>query len=266
MPNLRLTKAEKQRLLEKALRDKTHRRDANQRAKEARITQGRRRIEKTVPVQYLPAIRRIITEVLTQLEAGLEPRVRPNETASPTAQVAPVTATTTRPTAAPPPGTRGLGSTGRKRAQTIRRRERERADGLTRTTFEIPETLVTTVSRLIDQLVTWMSDRFEVTIEEGPIVTDLAHPSETKESDLRHPTVAGILDDLVTHQVNHGEQDISPLFEDIQAAAHLAWSVASGRRSIEPVASEERQGTVPEEDIFTQSLDSGFPSRKPTTD
>lgn len=222
MPALRLTKAEKQRLLEKALRDKAHRRDANQRAKEARITQGRRRIEKIVPVQYLPEIRRIITEVLTQLEAGLEPRVLPSETASPTAPVAPFTASTTRPTAAPPPGTRGLGSTGRKRAQTIRRRERERADGLTRTTFEIPETLVTTVSRLVDQLVTWMSDGFEVTLEEEPIVTDLAHPSETKESDLRHPNVAGILDYLVTHEVNHGEQDISPLFEDIQAAARLA--------------------------------------------
>jgi len=265
MPASRLTKAEKQRLLEKALRDKTHRRDANQRAKEARITQGRRRIEKTLPVQYLPEIRRIITEVLTQLEAGLEPQVRPSETASQTAPVAPVTASTTRPTAAPPPGTRGLGSTGRKRAQTIRRRERERADGLTRTTFEIPETLVTTVSGLVDRLVRWMSDGFQVTLEEEPNVTDLAHPSETKESDLRRPTVAGILDDLVIHEVNHGEQDISPLFEDIQAAAHLAWSVAAGRRSIEPVASEERQGSVPDEDIVNQSLDSGFPAGKPPT-
>lgn len=265
MPALRLTKAEKQRLLAKALRDKTRRRDANQRAKEARITQGRRRIEKTVPVQYLPEIRRIITEVLTQLEAGLEPRVRPSETASPTAPVAPVTASTTRPTVAPPPGTRGLGSTGRKRAQTIRRRERERADGLTRTTFEMPATLVTTVSGLVDQLVRWMSDGFEVTLEEEPIVTDLARPRETKESDLRRPTAAGILDDLITHEVNHDEQDISPLFEDIQAAAHLAWRVAADRSGIEPVEPEERQGTVPDEDIVNQSLDSGFPSGEPAT-
>ena len=223
MPNLRLTKAEKQRLLETALRDKTHRRDANQRAKEARITKGRRRIEKTVPVQYLPEVRRIITEVLKQLEAGLEPRVRPSEAASPTAPVAPVTASTTRSTVAPPPGTRGLGLTGRKRAQSIRRRERQRADGLTRTTFEIPATLVTTVSKLVDQLVTWMYGGFEVTIEEEPIIRDLVHPRETQEADLRHPTVPGILDDLVTHEVNRSEQDISPLFEDIQAAARLGW-------------------------------------------
>jgi hypothetical protein len=261
----RLTKAEKQHLLEKALRDKIRRRDANQRAKEARITQGRRRIEKTVPVQYLPEIRRIITEVLTQLEAGLEPRVHPSETAFHTAPAAPVTASTARPTAAPPPGTRGLGSTGRKRAQTIRRRERERADGLTRTTFEIPATLVTTVSALVDRLVRWMSDGFEVTLEKEPIVADLAHPSETKESDLRRPTVAGILDDLFTQEVHDGEQDISPLFEDIQAAAHLAWSVAAGGRSIEPVASEERRGTVPDEDIVNRSLDSDFPPGKPPT-
>lgn len=245
MPELRLTKAEKQRLLEKALRDKTRRRDANQRAKEARSTQGRRRIEKSVPAQYLPEIRWIITEVLTQLEAGLEPRVRPSETASPTAPVAPVTASTTRPNVAPPPGTRGLGPAGRKRAQTIRRRERERADGLTRTTFEIPAKLVTTVSGLVDQLVTWMSDGFNVTVEEEPIVTDVAHSSETQGADLCRPTVAGILDDLVTLEVNHGEQDISPLFEDIQAAAHLAWSVAAGRRGIEPVASEESRDTGP---------------------
>jgi hypothetical protein len=116
---------------------------------------------------------------------------------------------------------------------------------LTRTTFEIPATLVTTVSGLVDQLVTWMSDGFEVTLEEEPIVTDLVHPSETQESDLCRPTIAGILDVLVPLEVNRGEQDISPLFEDIQAAAHLACSVAAGRRGIEPVASEENQGTGP---------------------
>ena len=221
MPELRLTKAEKQRLLENALREKTRRRDANQRAKEVRITQGRRRIEKTVPVRYLPEIRRIITAVLVQLEAGREPRVRPSATASPTAQVTPVTASTTRPTAALPPGTRGLGSTGRKRAQTIRRRERERANGLTRTTFEIPAKLVTTISGLVDQLVTWMSDGFEVALEEEPIVTDSAHPSETQGADLRRPSIAGILDVQVPLEVTHAEQDISPLFEDIRAAARL---------------------------------------------
>ncbi len=245
MTELRLTKAEKQRLLENALRDKTRRRDANQRAKEARITQGRRRIEKSVPAQYLPEIRRIITEVLTQLEAGREPRIRPSATAFPTAPVAPVTASTTRPTVAPPPRTCDLGPAGRKRAQTIRRRERQRADGLTRTTFEIPATLVTTVSGLVDQLVTWMSDGFEVTIEEQPIFTDVAHPRETPKPNPRRSTNRSILDDLIPPEANHTEQDISPLFEDIQAAAHLAWSVAAGRRGIEPVASEESLDTGP---------------------
>jgi hypothetical protein len=142
MPELRLTKAEKQRLLAKALRDKTRRRDANQRTKEARAAQGRRRIEKTVPVKYLPEIRRIITEVLVQLEAGLEPRVRPSETTSPTVPVAPVTACTTRPTVAPPPGTRNLGSTGRKRAQTSRRRERDPDRALRESTHQVRRGMV----------------------------------------------------------------------------------------------------------------------------
>jgi hypothetical protein len=85
----------------------------------------------------------------------------------------------------------------------------------------MPATLVPTVSGMVDQLVTWMSDGFEVTLEEEPIVTEMVSPRETQQADLRRPTIAGILDGLVLSEINHTEQDISPLFEDIQAAAHL---------------------------------------------
>jgi hypothetical protein len=114
----------------------------------------------------------------------------------------------------------------------------------------MPATLVTTVSGLVDQLVTWMSDGFEVTLEKEPIVTDVAHPGETQKSDLRRPTVAGILDKLVPPEDTHDGQNISPLFEDIQAAAHLAWSVAAGRSGVESVAPEESKGLDPEEEFI----------------
>lgn len=73
MPELRLTKAEKDALVEKALREKARRQGANRKARADRIANGRRRIEKTVPALFLPEIRQLVAAVLTELEAGREP-------------------------------------------------------------------------------------------------------------------------------------------------------------------------------------------------
>jgi hypothetical protein len=228
MPDLRLTKAEKQRLLEKALQDKTSRRDANRQAREARIAQGRRRIEKTVPAQYLPEIRRIVTAVMADLEVGQEPRLRPSETASPPATVAPVTAHDASNPVAPPPGTRGLGPAGRKQAQTARRRERQRNAGLTRTTFDVPVGLVARVTELVDQLLKWMSQGYHVTIEQVPIFIDAGLPDPLSVSNPSRTVVARTLDDLVRNDVDRNDAEISSLYDDIQAATRLEWEFGKG--------------------------------------
>jgi hypothetical protein len=77
MPGVRLTKAEKEHLLETALREKARRRNANRKAREIRSAQGRHRLEKTVPAHHLAAIRRLVAAVVADMEAGREPRLRP---------------------------------------------------------------------------------------------------------------------------------------------------------------------------------------------
>jgi hypothetical protein len=231
MPDSRLTKAEKQRLLDQALREKSRKRDANRQAREARIAQGRRRIEKNVPARCLPEIRRIINAVMADIEVGREPRLRPSETASPAARVTPVAlhaADNTRNPVAPPPGTRGLGPAGRKHAQTARRRERQRNAGLTRATFDVPVALAARVIELVDQLLKWMSEGYQVSIEEAPILRDAGLRDQLSVSNPSRTVVARNLDDLVRHDVGRNDTEISPLYDDIQAATRLEWEFGKG--------------------------------------
>ena len=219
----RLTKAEKQRLLDNAVQEKNRRRAANRKAHLSRIAQGRRRIEKTVPLQYLADLRQIVSAVLVEIDAGREPRLRPTEAMSPTDPVVPVGVEKPRSPAAPPPGTRGLGPAGRKRAQTARRRERQRDAGLTRTIFDVPVALVPRISALVDQLVEWMAEGSQVVLEGGPNSKDAVPPDPTLAPNPCPTVVTKILDDLVKFDVDRSDRETSPLFDDIQALGRLEW-------------------------------------------
>ena len=221
MPEVRLTKAEKAALVEKALREKARRRDANRKALECRIAKGRRRLEKTVPVLFIPEVRRLVAAVLAELEAGREPRLGRGDPLPPAEPSAPDRGDDPDPTTALPPGTPGLGQAGRKRAQTARRRERQRAAGKVRTTFDVPAELATRMSGLVDQLVTWMSEGRQVILEVGLVHTDVVPPDPVREPVPIRSRRARVLDDLVKPEGNPGEE--SPLFEDIRAAARLEW-------------------------------------------
>jgi len=219
MPEGRLTKAEKAALVEQALREKARRQAANSRARADRIVNGRRRIEKTVPARFLPEIRRLVAAVQDELEAGRDPRLSRGDPVPPTEPSAPNVADEPGPTTAPPPGTPGLGPAGRRLAQAVRRRERQRAAGLSRTTFDVPATLVNTVSDLVDRMVSWMSDGVEVILDLGQIPVETVPQDRVLEPNPKRSTVARVLDDLVKTEGDPGEG--SALFEDIQAAARL---------------------------------------------
>lgn len=221
MPKVRLTKAEQAALVEKALREKARRQAANREARADRIASGRRRIEKTVPASFLPEIRRLVASVLAELEAGNEPRLCRGAALPSAEPSAPDVVDEPGPTTAPPPGTPGLGPTGRRRAQAARRRERQRAAGLSRTTFDVPATLVNTISEIVDRMVTWMSEGSQVILEDGQVHTDAVPLDLAREPVLTCSRVGRILDDLVKTERDPGEG--SPLFEDIRAAARLGW-------------------------------------------
>lgn len=61
----------------------------------------------------------------------------------------------------------------------------ERRDGLVeavavvavhlRTTFDVPTALVTKISGLVDQVVTWLYEGIQVILEVGPVHTDVVH-------------------------------------------------------------------------------------------
>lgn len=219
MPKVRLTKAEKAALVEKALQEKARRQAANRQARADRIANGRRRIEKTVPASFLPEIRRLVASVLAELEAGNEPRLRRGDPVLAVQPSAPDVVDEPGPTTAPPPGTPGLGPARRRRAQAARRRARQRAAGLSRTTFDVPATLVNTVSELVDRMVSWMSDGVEVILDLGQIPVETVPQDRVLEPNPKRSTVARVLDDLVKTEGDPGEG--SALFEDIQAAARL---------------------------------------------
>ena len=220
MPEVRLTKAEKAALVEKVLREKARRKAANRQARADRIANGRRRIERTISARYIPEIRRFVAAVLAELEAGREPRWRPGDPLPSAEPSAPDAVDDSGPTTAPPPGTPGLGPAARRRAQAARRRERQRAAGLSRTTFDVPATLVNTVSELVDQLVMWMSEGVEVILEVEQIPVETVPQDPVLEPNPKRSTVARVLDDLVKTEGDPGEG--SALFEDIQAAARHA--------------------------------------------
>ena len=219
MPKARLTKAEKAALVEKALREKARRQDAHRQARADRIANGRRRIEKTIPAHFLPEIRRLVAAVLAELEAGNEPRLRRGDPMPSAQPIAPDVVDEPGPTTAPPPGTRGLGPAGRRRAQAARRRERQRAAGLSRTTFDVPAELVTTISDIVDRMVTWMSEGSQVILEDGPVPSEVVPLDLAREPVPKRTMMARVLDDLVKPERDPGAG--SPLFEDIHAAARL---------------------------------------------
>lgn len=219
MPKVRLTKAEKAALVEKALREKARRQAANRQARADRIANGRRRIEKTIPASFLPEIRRLVASVLAELDAGREPRLRRNDLVPSVPPSAPDVVEESRPTIAPPPGTPGLGPAGRRRAQAARRRERQRAAGKVRTTFDLPADLVTRISGLVDQLVMWMSEGVEVILEVGPVPREVVVPQAAHEPDPPETAVAHLLNDLNKREGGPGEG--SALFEDIHAIARI---------------------------------------------
>jgi hypothetical protein len=221
MPGVRLTKAEKKHLLETALREKDRRRNANRKAREIRSAQGRHRLEKTVPAHHLAEIRRLVAAMLAELQAGREPRLRRGDPVPPAEPGAPDVVDDSGPTTTPPPGTPGLGPVGRRRAQAARRRERQRAAGLARTTFDVPAELVDRISKLIDRMVAWMSEGAQVILEAGPVQSEVAIPEPMREPKPTRTTVARVLEDLVANADDLVEQDTSPLFEDIKAAARF---------------------------------------------
>jgi hypothetical protein len=219
MPKVRLTKAEKAALVEKALREKARRQDANRKARADRIASGRRRIEKTIPARYVPEIRRLVASVLAELDAGREPRLRRGDPVPAVPPSAPDVVEEPGTTTAPPPGTPGLGPAGRRRAQTARRRERQRAAGKVRTTFDLPADLVTRISELVDQLVMWMSEGVEVILEVGQIPVETLLHDPVREPVPQRTAVARVLDDLIKPEGDPDEG--SALFEDIQAVGRL---------------------------------------------
>jgi len=237
MPEVRLTKAEKAALVEQVLREKARRQAANREARADRIANGRRRIEKTIPARFLPEIRQFVAAVLVELEAGKEFRMRRGDPVPSAEPNAPDVVDEPGPTTAPPPGTPGLGSAGRRRAQTARRRERQRVAGLSRTTFDVPAALVKTLSELINRMVTWMSEGVEVILEVGQIPVETIPHDLVREPNPKRSTVARVLDDLVKPEGDPGES--SPLFEDIQAVVRLervAGQTGSGSASeLDPV-------------------------------
>jgi hypothetical protein len=204
-----LMKAEKVALVEQVLREKARRQGANEKARADRIANGRRRIEKTIPARYVPEIRRLVASVLAELEAGIEPRLRRGDPLLSAEPSAPDVGDDPGPTTAPPPGTLGLGPAGRRRAQAARRRERQRAAGLSRTTFDVPATLVNTVSELVDRMITWMSEGVEVILEVGQVPVETIPHDLVREPNPKRSTVAGVLDDLANPGGDPGES--SPL-------------------------------------------------------
>ena len=74
MTEPRLTKEELQRFGERAIRVADQKQEANRRAYAERIAKGRKRLEKTVPVDHLPELRRIVAEFLDAFDDAVPER------------------------------------------------------------------------------------------------------------------------------------------------------------------------------------------------
>jgi hypothetical protein len=90
-------------------------------------------------------------------------------------------------------------------------------------TFLVPVALMARLFALIDQLVLWLSEGYQVSIEEAPILRDAGLPDQLSVSSSSRTVVARTLDDLVKHDVDRNHEEISSLYDDIQAAAHVEW-------------------------------------------
>jgi hypothetical protein len=84
------------------------------------------------------------------------------------------------------------------------------------------------VTKLVDQLLKWMSQGYHVTIEQAPIFIDTGLPDPLSVSNPSRTVVARTLDDLVRHDVDRNDAEISPLYDDIQAATGLEWEFGKG--------------------------------------
>jgi hypothetical protein len=73
-----------------------------------------------------------------------------------------------------------------------------------------------------------MSQGHHVTIEQAPIFLDAASPDPLSVSNPSRTVVARTLDDLVRHDVGRNDTEISPLYDDIQAATGLEWEFGKG--------------------------------------
>lgn len=221
----RLTRKEEQRLIQKLQQEKLRRRHANMRARDHRIASGRCRIEKTVPSLFRSEIRRLVESILAEIEAGRDPQLRRGDPLLPTHLTMPNIEADTVPNKAPPPGTLGLGPIGRRRAQAARRRERQRAAGLTRTTFDVPVAFSAKISAIVDQAVPLYKEGTQVIVEKALGLAQQFRVDPAIVPDPSPTVVARVLDGLDTRAGDHDEPLICPLFEDVHAVARLKWPV-----------------------------------------
>jgi len=221
MLEIRLTRAEKDTLIKKAVLDKLYRREANRKAHEERIAKGLRRFEKTVPCAFIPELRELVSAALAEVEAGRAPRLRRGHAAPPAVSITIDVVGDPGMKNAPQLPTTGLGPAGRRRAQAARRRARQRAAGLSRTTFVVPVAVAQGIGELIDQAVAWMSEGARVFLENGPASSE-AVIAFTIGEQLPRPRVKALVFNDVGGQVDKNwEGETSPLFEDIQALDFL---------------------------------------------
>lgn len=226
MSEPRLTSAQKQKLIDRALRETARRREANARAHADRISRGQKRLELVIPEQYRTEIRAIVAEALVELAAGREPRLVVGSRA-PMVGLSDPSENRAAPSAsasAPPSAlaTRGLGSAERRRLEAGRRRAKQQAAGLTRTTFEAPSELVPRVRALVAHVASLLASGSSVWIEAATTPPTSPHGLWNASPGTRDRTVTAIPDHPETSAPGH-ETDQSPLFDDIHAAAVLDW-------------------------------------------
>jgi hypothetical protein len=92
-----------------------------------------------------------------------------------------------------------------------------------RATLLVAVALVARLFALIDRLVLWMSAGSQIAIEDEAATADAGLPDQLSKSNPSSTVVARTLDDLVRHDVDRNDAEISPLYDDIQAAARVEW-------------------------------------------
>lgn len=217
----KLSAVEKERLVASSLREKERKQAAYRQAKAVLQQRGLAKIEKSVPVANVEAIRRMAADLVELHTQGMQLEIRivtVLEEAAPFEVTSPVVIAPSI-SDVPEPVVRGQGAKHRKRGQNERYRERKRAKGLKRLAFTVPASAADWLSAMISQIIFGYTNAMLPIIEVSG--KRMAKPVSPASASQIPPALSQDWTVGKPRSASSETSAQSDLFDDIQAAMRL---------------------------------------------